>query len=97
MYESYGKDSRLNPQALLDSGAEGLLITELMRIRHAHVSCAFPNETALGVELDECGVEYAAVSGSPVTHFAWSWLVRSAWLNPSPPCPRIYPLLVWFR
>jgi len=51
MYESYGKDSRLNPQALLDSALpKELLITELMRIR-TRMFMRVSNETLSDVEL----------------------------------------------
>jgi hypothetical protein len=51
MYESYGKDSRLNPQALLDSTLpKELLITELMRIR-TRMFMRVSNETLSDVEL----------------------------------------------
>jgi hypothetical protein len=51
MYESYGKDSRLNPQALLDSGLpKGFLIDELSKIRTRMFS-RIASETLSDIEL----------------------------------------------
>jgi hypothetical protein len=51
MYENFGKDSRLNPQALLDSSlSKDYLIGELTRIR-ARMFTQVVNQTLSDVEL----------------------------------------------
>ena len=51
MYDNFGKDSRLNPQALLDSGlSKDYLIGELTKIR-ARMFTHADNQTLSDIEL----------------------------------------------